>query len=400
MNQQTASNNHRPLIAIIGNCNTGKSSLLNALTGQDLSIISETPGTTTDAVSKIYELIPFGPVTFYDTAGLNDTSELGVKRIQATQKIIARADLILYIINEENISLETEQKLHQFTADRTNFIPVFNFADKHIPNTYTQKMITHYQGVQTSAATGYGINELKNAIIEKLKKIKKAPGLLHNLIKPQDTIILVTPIDLAAPAGRLILPQVQTIREALDNNAITLTVKVEELNQALSLLKTPPALIITDSQAVKSVAEIVPPEIPLVTFSMLFARAKGNFQLMLESTHAINSLQQNDKVLIAEGCSHHITCDDIGRVKIPALLQKFTSKKLNIEFTSGLDFPENLNEYKLIIHCGGCMLNQKEISRRIEKAVAHNIPITNYGMVISLTQGVLERTSAPLLKVK
>ena len=390
------STSFRPLIAIIGNCNSGKSSLLNALTKQNLSIVSEQFGTTTDAVSKIYELIPFGPVTFYDTAGLNDTSELGKQRIQATQKVIARADLILYIIGNNDLTPETEQKLQHFTANNINFIPVFNFADKYKPDTYTQKIISHYHGIQTSATTGIGLDELKTRIIEQLKTLKKVPDLLQGLIKPQATIILVTPIDLAAPAGRLILPQVQTIREALDNDAVTLTVKVGELKQALNLLKTPPALVITDSQAVKAVAEIVPQEIPLVTFSMLFARAKGSFELMLKSAEAIKNLQENDKILIAEGCSHHITCDDIGRVKIPALLHKFTDKNLNIEFVSGLDFPDVLDEYKLIIHCGGCMLNQKEISRRIEKAKQQNIPITNYGMVISLTQGVLERTSAPL----
>lgn len=395
----TSSVNYRPLIAIIGNCNSGKSSLMNALTGQNLSIVSEKSGTTTDAVSKIYELIPFGPVTFYDTAGLDDTSELGKQRIQATHRVIARADLILYVIGDENLTLETEQKLQQFSANSTNFIPVFNFADKYKPDTHTQKMITYYHGIQTSATTGLGLNELKKSIIEHLKKLKKTPDLLQNLLKPKDTVILVTPIDLAAPAGRLILPQVQTIREALDNDAIILTVKVAELNQALTLLKNPPALVICDSQAVKAVNDIVPNEIPLITFSMLFARAKGNFELMLKSTEVIKTLQDNDKILIAEGCSHHITCDDIGRVKIPALLQKFTGKNLQIEFVSGLDFPDVLDEYKLIIHCGGCMLNQKEISRRIEKAKQQNIPITNYGMVISLTQGVIKRTSAPLLNI-
>ncbi len=386
----------RPLIAIIGKCNSGKSSLFNALTGQNLSIVSEQSGTTTDAVSKIYELIPFGPVTFYDTAGLDDTSELGKQRIQATQKVMARADLILYVIGDENITLETEQRLQQFSADNTNFIPVFNFVDKYKPDAHTKKIITHYHGIQTSATKGLGLDELKKSIIEHLKTLKKAPNLLQNLIKPKDIVILVTPIDLAAPAGRLILPQVQTIREILDNDAITLTVKVTELNQALALLKTPPSLVITDSQAVKAVADIVPNEIPLVTFSMLFARAKGNFELMLKSAEAIKNLQENDKILIAEGCSHHITCDDIGRVKIPALLHKFTGKNLKIDFVSGFDFPDILDKYKLIIHCGGCMLNQKEISHRIEKAKQQNIPITNYGMVISLTQGVLERTSAPL----
>lgn len=387
---------YKPLIAIIGNCNTGKSSLLNALTGQSISIVSETAGTTTDAVSKIYELIPFGPVTFFDTAGLNDTGELGEQRIKAAQKIIERADLLLYVIGEENISVETEKKLQQLTEKNTNFIPVFNFADKYTPNAYTEKMITYYHGLKVSARSGNGINELKTLIIERLRNLKKSPNLLQGLIKPQDTVILVTPIDIAAPAGRLILPQVQTIREILDSNAITITVKPTELQKALKMLKNPPALIITDSQAVKTVAEIAPKDIPLVTFSMLFARAKGNFRLMLQSTNTINNLKENDRILIAEGCSHHLTCDDIGRVKIPALLQKYTSKKLNIEFVSGLDFPEDLAAYKLIIHCGGCMLNQKEISRRIQKAEQQNIPITNYGMVISLIQGVLERTSAPL----
>jgi len=387
----------RSTIAIVGNRNAGKSTLFNRLLGQDISITSAQAGTTTDAVSKAYELIPVGAVTFYDTAGLDDEGELGKLRIKNAENIIKKADIILYIIGKEGLDGKIEEQLREWHIRGRRFIPVFNFADSTKPDKFTKAVSQLYDGISVSAKTGAGIEELKDRIIKMLSEMRQAPSLLEGLINKKDTVILVTPIDAAAPKGRLILPQVQVLRECLDMGAITTVVQPENLKQALSTLKNPPALVITDSQAVKEVAAIVNKEIPLTTFSMLYARAKWNFQQMVAGSKLIAKLKDNSKILIAEGCSHHITCNDIGRIKIPALLKKYTGKELNIEFATGNDFPEDLSPYELVIHCGGCMLHPSEISYRLQTCINKNIPITNYGMVISLTQGILERVAAPLL---
>ena len=387
----------RPVIAFIGNRNAGKSSLLNKITNQELSIVSDIAGTTTDAVMKAYELIPAGPVTFYDTAGLDDDGKLGKERIKATEKIVKRADIIIYVIGKDGLDGIIEEKLRKMNIDGIKFIPVFNFSDCTKPDKYTKAVCQLYSGIRVSAKTGEGIEELKTRIVELLSQSEKTPTLITDLVTQKDVVILVTPIDLAAPKGRLILPQIQVIRELLDNNAIVITTKVSELENSLHVLKNKPALVITDSQAVKEVATIVPENIPLTTFSMLFARAKGNFNQMYTATEILKNLKDGNKVLIAEGCSHHITCDDIGRVKIPMLLKKYTGKELKIDFVSGLDFPEDLSSYDLVIHCGGCMLNKKEITRRLDECQKAGVPITNYGMVISIAQGVLTRVAQPLL---
>lgn len=387
----------RAVIAVIGNRNAGKSSLLNQLIGQDVSIVSDTLGTTTDAVCKAYEFPSAGPVSFYDTAGLDDTGELGEKRIKATEKIIKKADLILYVIGQSGLDGIIEEQLRDMNINKIKFIPVFNFADAYEPDKFSKAVCQLYQGIRVSAKTGQGIEELKERIIEIIAPLNKDPQLLKNLISPKDLLVMVTPIDSSAPKGRMIMPQVQTLREALDTNAMVLTVKPDELAQALNSLKNPPALVITDSQAVKEVAAIVPSTVPLTTFSMVLARAKFNFKQMADGIEAVKNLRNNDKVLIAEGCSHHISCDDIGRVKIPALLKKYTKAELNIDFASGTDFPEDLSVYKLIIHCGGCVLPKGEINRRLKECEQQNIPVTNYGMIISMAQGVLERVISPLL---
>ena len=397
MTTNTTPSGLRPVIAFIGYRNAGKSSLLNCMVNQEISIVSEELGTTTDAVMKAYELIPAGPVTFYDTAGLDDVGTLGEKRVKATEKIIKRADIIVYVIGKEGLDGVIEEKLRQMNIDGTKFIPVFNFADCTQLDKYNQAILQLYHGIRVSAKTKEGIEELKNRLVEILTKDKQPDPLVADLVEPKDVVVLVTPIDLAAPKGRLILPQVQVIRELLDSNTIVMTTKVSELETTLGSLKKHPKLVITDSQAVKEVSAIVPSSIPLTTFSMLFARAKGNFEQMYHAVNSVQYLEDNSKILIAEGCSHHLTCDDIGRVKIPMLLQKYTGKKLNIEFVSGIDFPEDLSDYALVIHCGGCMLNQAEITRRLNECRKKNIPITNYGMLISLTQGVLTRVAEPLL---
>ncbi len=387
----------RPVIAIIGNCNSGKSTLLNALTDEQISIVSDVPGTTTDAVAKSYELIPAGPVTFYDTAGLDDNSKLGKLRTEATEKIIRRADIILYVIGNNGLDGQIEEELRRMHLEGRNLIPVFNFADTYQPTKFDQAVSILYRGIYVSAKEKTGIDELKQRIIEILNSLKKDPKLISGLVHQKDTVVMVTPIDLAAPKGRLIMPQVQTLREILDKNAIAVVTKESELKEALANLKTPPALVITDSQAVKKVAEIVDNKIPLTTFSMLYARSKWDFVQLKKGLEAIKNLKQNSRILIAEGCAHRTTCDDIGRVKIPQLLNQYTGKKLNFNFCSGNDFPKNITSYDLIIHCGGCMLNKKEIEYRLKECAHKNVPITNYGMIISLTQGVLERILTPLI---
>lgn len=387
----------RAAVAIIGNRNAGKSTLLNRITGQEVSIVSETKGTTTDAVMKTYELIPAGPISFYDTAGLDDEGELGERRVQAAEKVLQRADLVLVVIGKEGLTPALEKRLTEFEQKDLPFIPVFNYADMSEPEGYNKEIMEKYHGVAVSAKTGYGIEALKKRMAEVLTPAAAPKPLLKGLIHQGDTVILVTPIDNAAPAGRLIMPQTQTLREVLDNHALALTVQTSELAAAIVSLKTKPALIITDSQAVKEVADITPADIPLTTFSMLLAKNKGDFAKMLEGAQAIDELNNGDKVLIAEGCSHRLTCDDIGRVKIPNLIKKHTGKDVIFEFTAGNDFPEDLSPYALVIHCGGCVLNRAEIRRRLAECARQGVKVTNYGMAISHTQHTLTRTAAPLL---
>lgn len=389
----------RPVIAIIGNRNAGKSTLLNRIIGQDVSIVSPKKGTTTDAVVKTYELIPAGPVSFYDTAGLDDEGELGMLRVKASKKVLSRADLVLAVVGKDGLTPDLEQRIQELKLKNIPFIPVFNYADITELNNHNQAIIELYNGIKVSALTGEGIDTLKARMADLLIPLNQQNNALKGLVHAGETILLVTPIDLAAPKGRLIMPQVQILREVLDNNAIALTVKETELPQALTLLKTPPALVITDSQAVKEVSALVPENISLTTFSMLLARAKGDFAQMLKGAEEIEKLPAGSKILITEGCSHRLTCDDIGRVKIPNLIRNKTKKDFAFEFTSGLDFPEDLTPYALVIHCGGCVLNQTEIRRRLRQCAEQNIPVTNYGMVISLMQGVLSRVATPLKEV-
>ncbi len=387
----------RAAVAIIGNRNAGKSTLLNRITGQEVSIVSAAKGTTTDAVVKTYELIPAGPISFYDTAGLDDEGELGALRVQASEKILSRADLVLVVIGKEGLTSSLEKRLKEFEQKELPFIPVFNYADMSEPEGYNKQIMEQYNGVTVSAKTGYGIDELKKRMAELLAPKAAPTPLLNGLIHKGDTVILVTPIDTAAPAGRLIMPQTQTLREILDSHALALTVQPSELPAALNALKTPPALVITDSQAIKEVAANTPASIPLTTFSMLLAKNKGDFKEMLAGAQAIDELKDGDKVLIAEGCSHRMTCDDIGRVKIPNLIKKHTGKQLSFDFTAGHDFPQDLSSYALVIHCGGCVLTRTEIHRRLEQCAAQHIKVTNYGMAISPTQHTLTRTASPLL---
>ena len=384
----------RLVIVITGNRNAGKSSLINALTGQEIAIVSDIAGTTTDPVDKHYELLPLGPVTFYDTAGIDDVGELGHKRIQSTRKVLYRADIAIMVIGTENISDNEQSLCREILELRIPLLIVFNKSDINLPSLAAMQFCDKHnlRYVLVSSLTGEGVNPCKEALMS------MAPELLHqerplvgDLVQAGNHVILVTPIDLAAPKGRLILPQVQVIRELLDNDTIVIVVKERELEYALESLKTPPDLVITDSQAVLKVAGDVPDAIPLTTFSILFARYKGELSTLLEGARKIDKLNDHDKILIAESCSHHVQCDDIGRVKIPRWLNQYTGKQLSYEVFAGHDFPDNLESFALAIHCGACMINAMEMNHRILECQRRGVPITNYGMAISLVQGVLER---------
>lgn len=384
----------RLIISIIGRRNTGKSSLINALIGEEISIVSDTPGTTTDPIAKSYELLPYGPVTFYDTAGLDDEGEIGKKRVEASKKILWRTDIAVVVTDEQGITAYEESIIKELNNMSIPYVVAFNKCD--VGNNTNTFSSNDFQAIKTSAKNGKNISELKDLIIASIpSEMKNEPVLAGDLFTEGDTVICVTPIDLAAPKGRLIVPQVQMMREILDNDAVGIIVKERELDEALRNLKNPPKLVITDSQAILKVSGDVPNEIPLTTFSILFARFKGDLDMLVNGAEAIDSLKSGDKVLIGEACSHHTQADDIGRVKIPRWLNQYTGCKLDVEVFSGHDFPENLEDYKLVIHCGACMLNRAEMIRRVRECVRRGIPITNYGVAISKLQGVLERTIRP-----
>ncbi len=377
-----------PNIAVFGKRNSGKSSLINALTGQSLAIVSDIAGTTTDPVYKSFELLPFGPVVFIDTAGLDDEGELGEKRIEKTLEVLNKTDLALIVIDGEITDLE-KNLIKTLQKKQIDFIKIFNKSD-----------IRNYEkvdGVKTSALNGEGIGELKLKIVSLLKKKDDffLEGLLSDLVKPGGYAVFVVPIDEEAPKGRLILPQVQAIRSALDNDSFCLVVKERELYYALNLVKQNPDIVITDSQAFLKVAADVPGEIPMTSFSILFARFKGDLELFVEGAREIENLKDGDKVLIMEACSHHQIGDDIGTVKIPRLLRQYTGKKLDFVFHKGRGFDFEKNRVKLVIHCGGCMLNRRAMLSRMDFFKENGIKITNYGITIAYTLGILPRALKP-----
>lgn len=388
----------RTVISIIGSRNAGKSSLINALTGQEVAIVSPEPGTTTDAVAKPYELVPLGPVTFFDTAGLDDEGSLGALRIKAAQKILYRSDMAVIVIAESGLSAFDRQIIKEVEKIKIPFIIAFNKNDVKSarPEDIACCRQNNWHWIEISSANGHNIFQLKEMLIALApEESKNEPPLAADLIRPGDTVLMVVPIDLSAPKGRLILPQVQVLREILDRNAVALVVKETELPATLDNLKNKPALVITDSQVVKQVCAQVPTEIKMTTFSTLFARNKGDLALMAAGADVIDRLQDGDTVLIAEACSHHTQADDIGKVKIPNGIKNYTGKNINFEFCAGNDFPDDLEKYALVIHCGACMLNRREMKRRINECIARNVPITNYGVTISKCQKVLPRVMDP-----
>lgn len=385
-------------IGIFGKRNVGKSSLLNALTKQEISIVSETAGTTTDPVEKSMELLPLGPVLFVDTAGIDDEGALGSQRVEKTKKVIDRIDLAIIVIDSNGFDKFEEALIEEFNTRKTSFFIVVNKSDKgDVSNENLGKLEKfNVDIIYTSALKNVGIDNLKQTIIKNVPEaFFSETTILSDLINPKETAILVVPIDFEAPKGRIILPQVQTIRDLLDNSSIAIVAKETELKQVLENLKTPPKIVITDSQAFAQVSADVPEEILLTSFSILFARFKGELNEFVQGTMAIEKLKNGDKILICESCTHHPVQDDIGRVKIPKWLRKYTKKELEFEHFSGHDFPPRIEDYALIIHCGACMTNRREMLSRILKAKEANVPITNYGLTIAYSLGIFERALNP-----
>ena len=388
----------RLILSLVGRRNTGKSSLINALVGQEIAIVSEIEGTTTDPVAKSYELLPLGAVTLYDTAGIDDSGELGRKRVKATERILFRTDIAIVVVDEKGITAIDHQILERIDKLKIPFILVFNKGDFAEP-AKKDIMLCRQQGwnwAQVSAREGTGVKELKDTLAGLAPpEFRQEKVLVGDIIKPGDVVLLIAPIDTAAPKGRLILPQVQVLREILDNDAIGMIVKEREIEAALERLGRDPDLVITDSQVVLKVDGDVPEQVKLTTFSILFARYKGDLDTLLKGVKKIDELQDGNRILIAENCSHNVQCDDIGRVKIPRWLLQYTGRKLDFEVATGHDYPEDLEKYDLILHCGGCMIGQTEMQRRIREAERRGVPITNYGLAISKLQGVLARTVKP-----
>ena len=389
---KTAHSGLRFGVILVGNRNAGKSSLLNKIVGQNAAIVSDTKGTTTDVVIKPYELEGVGAVSFYDTAGIDDEGQLGQLRIEATEKALRKADAVLLVIGKDGLTDTIQDYLDKFISQKINFIPVFNFADVRELSASEKMLLEKYNGIAVSAFSGLGVESLKQKLALTLKPmIKNDKTMIEGMVNAGDIVVLVIPQDIGAPKGRLIMPQVQAMREIMDVGAIGIMCKETELGVVLKPIK--PDLVICDSQVVKKVADVLPNDIRLTTFSILLSRAKGNFELQLEGAKTLDTLQDGDEILIAEGCSHHISCEDIGRVKLPRWIEKYSGKNIKFTFMQGTDFPDNLTHYKLVLMCGGCVLNKAENQRRLAICEAQNVPVTNYGLAISKLQGVLARAT-------
>ncbi len=445
-------------IAFFGMRNAGKSSVVNALTGLDLSVVSDVKGTTTDPVKRAMELLPLGPVVIIDTPGLDDEGELGAKRVEKARQILAKTDIAVLVVDSGlGLSDLDKEFLNELQSRKLPHLVVYNKIDNWIAtasakprndgeggsltpfvkggcpqsgqgdfkeiNESSQKIslsakadIPLYErgylghaltdsfpikdglSISVSAKTWQGINELKEKLGSFAKQLKNEKHLISDLVSPNDVIVLVIPIDESAPKGRLIMPQQMAIRDLLDSHCTVLCCQVEELDETIKLLKEPPKLVITDSQAFEKVSTIVPEDINLTSFSILMARYKGDLSALLNGAKALSSLKEGDKVLIAEGCVHHRQCNDIGTKKMPAWIEKYSNTKPEYNFVSGGDFPKDLSQYKLIVHCGGCMLNEAEMKNRIQRANEAKVPILNYGMAIAQMNGILKRAMKPILR--
>ena len=375
-------------IGFFGRRNAGKSSVVNAVTGQELCIVSDTKGTTTDPVQKAMELLPLGPVVIIDTPGYDDEGELGLLRVRRTKRVLNKTDVAVLVV-DASVGLRSFDKelLAMFAAKQIPHCLVYNKCDISAPPTDSNAL-------HVSAATGKGIHELKETIARLALKEGEEPKLVGDLIEPGDFVVLVTPIDESAPKGRLILPQQQVIRDILDHHAMSVVVQDTELADTIERLGVKPRMVITDSQVFARAAAATPADIPLTSFSILLARYKGLLETAVRGAAAIQSLRDGDKILISEGCTHHRQCEDIGTVKLPRLLKKVTGKEITFDTSSGSDFPEDLSGYKLVIHCGGCMLPGREVLYRMKCAADQGVPMTNYGIALAHLQGILKRSIA------
>ena len=386
-------------IGFFGRRNAGKSSVLNAVIGQELAVVSDVKGTTTDPVYKSMELLPLGPVTVIDTPGIDDEGELGTLRVRKSYQVLNKTDVAVIVVDSQAGFGEQEEKLlNRMQEKQIPCVLVFNKMDQK--NAVCPEKIKDIPVLGVSARTKAGITELKETIAKAAKTEAVSKPLVSDLLDPSDFVILVVPIDKAAPKGRLILPQQQTIRDILEAGAVSIVVKDNELKNTLENIGKKPKLVITDSQVFAQVSEVVPEEIPLTSFSILMARYKGLLEEAVQGVTAIDQLKDGDTVLISEGCTHHRQCDDIGTVKLPRLLRSYTGKELNIETSSGMGFPEDLSPYAMVIHCGGCMLNEREVRFRMKCAQDQGVPITNYGIAIAHMRGILKRSTQMLPQVR
>lgn len=398
-------------IGIFGKRNAGKSSLINAITGQDLAIVSDVAGTTTDPVLKAMELLPLGPVVMIDTPGLDDEGDLGQLRIRKSYQILNKTDIAV-LVTDATIGITDEDLaiLKRIREKEIPYVVVRNKIDALDANETISKVfhspslpegwLTDKNYISVSSQTGQNIYELKELIAKQVPSENITLKIVGDLLSPNDLVVLVVPIDSAAPKGRLILPQQQTIRDILEAGAISVVTRESELKHTLSSLAQKPRMVITDSQAFKEVSKDTPEDILLTSFSILFARYKGNLQSNVEGARTLEHLKDGDKILISEGCTHHRQCEDIGTVKLPRWIENYTGKKLEFSFTSGTEFPLDLSDYALIVHCGGCTLNEREMKYRLKCAKDQNIPMTNYGIAIAYMNGILERSLMPFPDIK
>lgn len=396
MNQTPSAN--RTHIGIFGKRNAGKSSLINAITGQNHAIVSDVLGTTTDPVLKSMELLPLGPVVIIDTPGLDDEGELGALRVQKAYQILNKTDIAVLVI-DASFGLTKEdsdilKRIHEkeipcvIVANKSDICPNCNLEDLQLPDSDSAILV--------SSKTGEHIHDLKELLAQQASQDTIQKSIVADLLNPLDFVVLVVPIDSAAPKGRLILPQQQTIRDVLEAKASAIVVQETELAETLNSLGKKPKMVITDSQVFKKVSAVTPDDILLTSFSILFARYKGNLKTLVDGASALDSLKDGDRILISEGCTHHRQCDDIGTVKLPNWIRGYTKKEVEFEFTSGTEFPLDLSSYKMIVHCGGCMLNEREMKYRLKCAEDAKIPITNYGTCIAYINGILNRSLEPV----
>lgn len=395
MNQTPAS--ERVHIGFFGRRNAGKSSVMNAVTGQDLAVVSDVRGTTTDPVYKSMELLPLGPVVMMDTPGIDDEGELGALRVRKSYQVLNKTDAAVLVIDGGvGVTPEDKALLKRIREKKIPYVIAVNKKELASPDAL-EKIVDELSSedgeiIAVSAATGEGIDELKEQIAAAADTEEPERYIVRDLLKPSDMAVLVVPIDKAAPKGRLILPQQQTIRDILEADAVSVVVKETELKNVLGQFQNKPKMVITDSQAFEKVAADTPEDILLTSFSILFARYKGDLAAVMKGVTALDTLEDGDAILISEGCTHHRQCDDIGTVKLPRWIREYTGKEIRIETTSGTEFPDDLTKYKMIVHCGGCMLNEREMKYRLKCAEDQGVPMTNYGITIAYMKGILKRS--------